>query len=233
MNLLEVIASRHRETSSLAPDEITGLQQWVDATAITGLSDGDAVVAWIDLSGNANHLTSPTSGKRPKYKTNIINSNPAVLYDGIDDVSCNSGLVISQPVTIFMTFYATNAEGSTLRLYYGYTTPASYGGTDVTPNPDEYFINSGSSLTGGTFPKNTWTPIIVVLNGASSVLYQNGTSVLSGNPGSNGTDGICYATSNAAAFPFAGYFGEIGVYNKALNATEIAGLNTYLANKWT
>lgn len=64
------------------PDTITGLHTWHKADAITGKSDGDPVAQWDDESGNGWHLTQPTSGLEPIYKTGIINGLPVLRFDG-------------------------------------------------------------------------------------------------------------------------------------------------------
>ena len=57
------------------------LAGWYKADAITGLSDGDAVDSWVDSSGNGNTLTQSTSGAKPSYETNEVNSLPVVRFD--------------------------------------------------------------------------------------------------------------------------------------------------------
>ena len=57
------------------------LAGWYKADAITGLSDGDAVASWVDSSGNGNTLTQSTSGAKPSYETNEVNSLPIVRFD--------------------------------------------------------------------------------------------------------------------------------------------------------
>ena len=54
---------------------------WYKADIITGKSDGDEVDSWTDSSGESNTLTQTTSGAKPIYKTNIINSLPALQFD--------------------------------------------------------------------------------------------------------------------------------------------------------
>lgn len=67
------------------PTSTAGLFAQYAGRAITGLNDADPIASWNDISGNGRHLTQATSGRRPLYKVNIINSLPAVLFDGTDD----------------------------------------------------------------------------------------------------------------------------------------------------
>ena len=47
--------------------------------------DADTVQNWKDLSGNGRHLVQATIASRPRYKINIQNGKPALLFDGSDD----------------------------------------------------------------------------------------------------------------------------------------------------
>jgi hypothetical protein len=73
------------QASAFSPTDIAGCQLWLDADAITGLTDGDPVATWSDQSGNSNDATQSTSGARPLYKTSIINGKPVLRFDGTDD----------------------------------------------------------------------------------------------------------------------------------------------------
>jgi len=67
---------------SFSPLSIANCQLWLDANQINGLSNGDPVGTWSDLSGNANHLTQATAGSKPLYDTS---GGAGVLFDGTDD----------------------------------------------------------------------------------------------------------------------------------------------------
>jgi len=62
-----------------------GLVLWLDANAITGLSDGAKVNQWNDLSGESNHATQTTEANKPTYKVTILNNKPVVRFDGLND----------------------------------------------------------------------------------------------------------------------------------------------------
>jgi probable HAF family extracellular repeat protein len=61
------------------------LKLWLKADTIAGLNDGDSIATWSDQSGNGNNATQATSGNRPAYRTSVINSKPAVRFDGTND----------------------------------------------------------------------------------------------------------------------------------------------------
>lgn len=64
-------------------DGTSNLELWLDANTITGLSDGDNVTSWADISGNG--LTAASSGtaaEEPTFDANSVNTIfPSVIFD--------------------------------------------------------------------------------------------------------------------------------------------------------
>ena len=65
------------------------LELWLDASKITGMSDGDDFTTsagnceWSDQSGNSVAISSPgPQGNVASYQTNIINGLPAIKFEG-------------------------------------------------------------------------------------------------------------------------------------------------------
>lgn len=58
---------------------------WLAPWQETGFADNDAVGTLSDFSGNARHFTQATAANKPTFKTNILNSKPAVRFDGSND----------------------------------------------------------------------------------------------------------------------------------------------------
>ncbi len=57
-------------------------EMWVAADALAGLSDGDVVPTWPDLSGNNRHWLKAAGS--PLYRTGQLNGRPVVRFDGTD-----------------------------------------------------------------------------------------------------------------------------------------------------
>ncbi len=92
------------------PSNILGLQLWLAADKIVGLSDGDPVVTWSDLSGQGNDVTQATPAKRPTYKVDIVNSKSIVRFDGADDFLANETFPDPSAVSAFaVAIYAVGA----------------------------------------------------------------------------------------------------------------------------
>ena len=67
-------------------DGTSNLELWLDANTITGLSDGDNVTSWADVSGNGlTAVSNDTTTEEPTFNTNIINSIfPSISFDPSD-----------------------------------------------------------------------------------------------------------------------------------------------------
>lgn len=57
---------------------------WWKADSLA-LANNDPVGTWNDVSGNNFKLVQATAGRKPLFKTNVVNGKPAVLFDGSDD----------------------------------------------------------------------------------------------------------------------------------------------------
>jgi len=64
---------------------IPGQTLCLDASSISGLSDGDPVGTWLDKSGNDNNATQTSVDSKPLYKVNQINGKPIIRFDGVND----------------------------------------------------------------------------------------------------------------------------------------------------
>jgi hypothetical protein len=69
----------------VSPPSISGILGFWDAGNITA-SDNDPVSSWADASGNGGPTFTASTTARPTYKTAIVNSQPALLFDGSTDV---------------------------------------------------------------------------------------------------------------------------------------------------
>ncbi len=89
---------------------------WLKADAGTNTtSNGTAVSNWTDQSGNSNTVSQATNNKQPIYTTNVINGNPAILFDNnngtndklvgadassLDNTTGYTFFTISRPLTL-------------------------------------------------------------------------------------------------------------------------------------
>ena len=92
--------------------ECDELVSWQNAGAL-GLSDGDAISAWTDASGNGVDLGASGSS-RPTYRAAGINGLPSVEFDGVDDVMSSGQFMLDTAV-----YWVVVLKLDTLKNYHG------------------------------------------------------------------------------------------------------------------
>ena len=213
-------------TSSLTPDQISGLQLWYAANAITGKVDGDTLTTWTDAGSQLKDLTEATNP--PSYRTNVINSLPVVRFDGTNDTLKTSTITsIAQPLTVFMVVKSNNLSKD--RYWDTRITGRTLFGNDSSG----YELYAGSSLLTGGTRDTSWHIFTVIYNGASSVARRDGTSIISGNPGTGAmTPEFVVGSDGLGADFLSGDVAECGVYNVALSTANHNALGQGLATKY-
>lgn len=85
----------------------SGLAFWLDATTITGITNGSGITTWFDRSGSGNHMSQSSGILRPLYIQTGLNNLPVVRFDGINDYL--SGSIISGNLSVFMVLRNQNS----------------------------------------------------------------------------------------------------------------------------
>lgn len=219
-------------TAPFSPDDISGLQIWLKADAITGLSDNDPVATWED-SSSANHdFTEATN--RPVYKTNIVNGKPVVRFDGTNDKLSGGDLSGSFPsaATSFIVFSEANANKYTIYTTKNNDTHYSF----VAPTDGYYGVfrstrinNYPSSVPQTDNVFRMWTTL------SSSSTYEVWIDQVSQGSQTAGFDGgndheIGY--QDGQGYYTACDVAELICYDSALNSTQRGQVETYLKNKY-
>lgn len=215
--------------SAFSPNDLAGLQLWLKADAIDGLSDSDPVTTWADASSAGNDMTG-AGASRPLYRTNIVNSLPAVQFDGADSLS-TSGNVTMKPATVIAVSWVDNVSSwrTVLSQTEGWHNRLNI--FDGKHNLDKQALVVIGTATANT-PVQTWTVSTVTYasNGAYA-FYQNGDAE------GAGTTDVTF-TSNPLTLGqvtgqgWLGYFAEILVYDSVLSSGDLANITAYLSEKY-
>lgn len=209
------------------PSTISGLQVWLKADAIEGLSDGQAVTTWEDSSGQNHDATHSNS---PVLKTNIINGLPVVRYNGTSQYHDLGDLSASfaSAATLFVVAVINDTEYSLYR----------------TADNDGYWRYSGDgngymrafrSARVDTYPStmpSTGTHYFALVSSASTYqMYVDGVA--------QSAQAAAYAAGNSHVIGynsgpgyFAGDVAEVLVYDSALSAGDIEDVHGYLTDKY-
>ena len=96
------------------PDSLSGLSLWLKADSITGVADGGTINSWNDSSGNDNHAVQASVGLRATYRANVINGNPVVRFDGLDDYfSLTNRITDAQTIFICLLYTSPSPRDRT------------------------------------------------------------------------------------------------------------------------
>jgi len=98
--------------ASAAPPVTSGLKLHLDASALTGLTDGQTVTTWTDVSGSGNNATA--IGSAATYQTGALNGQPVVRFNA-DGYSRFNFTRISTIRTVFWVV-KTNNSGENFML---------------------------------------------------------------------------------------------------------------------
>lgn len=224
-----------------SPTMITGLQAWFNADAITGLVDSDPLTTWNDTSGNGNHATQGTAGFKPLYKTNVVNTKPAIRFDGTDDVlTTTASLSYGTTMTALVVSRSTGGtytdgqgllnsdDGGTRIFQLRYGTSSSMWAFS--------FASGGAALDDTSATVTDWNVISHVRRTTNTEVYVNGDSAaataVSGtqNTGSIALNvGVTFSTSIGF---LTGDIAEILLYNSELSVENHDLVGEYLADKY-
>jgi hypothetical protein len=245
--------SRPTATSVFSPTMFSSMQFWLDATQLTGLTNGQAMTTWVDRSSNA---YSGTAVNGPTYQTNVLNSLPVVRLNGTNqyfnfrDV-LNIGT--SPGITIFSIVNYNDASGNggiiSKSLFGGAV--SRWGlvrGSYSTPNSMSFLVASSTNPTVAPEASNVDTStgfrmVEGLWDRSSMFLYKNGAQVGTNTLSDSGNYTTSLSTfvgvynDTTGGGPLAGYYlngdiAEILVYMRPLSTQDRQTVEGYLAWKW-
>ena len=175
---------------------------------------------------------SATPAKQPVVKRNILNGKAVVRFDGAANYM-QGPHAQAQPTTIFLVLKSFG-NGSAVRVWFD---------GNVLGNRNLIYENASAQVdvyAGGTdqvYARAFPTPYVcfsVVFNGASSSVWENLTSQISGvNPGAGSLSGPTIGALFDGSADFAQIdVAEILIYYAALNNTDRTSVVNWLNGKY-
>ena len=202
------------------PAGVTGLALWLDASQLTGLSDGAALNTWNEMSGLGNHATRTTGA--PTYETNELNARPVVRFP----VGNGASFSFPRMTNIRTVFWVMKQQNpSELRFLLGDTTNFHFHRGIESPATIWSSVHTSSSIRNGTTSLNGLTVI------GTTTTLPGGWNLLSVTT----TDVVTASTlSRDRTFDrsWEGDIAEVLVYSRALSAVESEQVGGYLTAKY-
>lgn len=174
-----------------------------DVSTNTG-ADASIITEVVDRGlATARNLTPQAGTMEPLLKLAIQNGKNAALFDGSNDklVTAAFAASMAQP---FWVFWVGQAVTGTADRYFDSTNRALFG--NQAGAAYEMYAGAGV-ITGGT-PDSSWHCFACYFNGASSEVWRDDVSIITGSPGTNALGDFIVGTDVANGAALAGYLGE-------------------------
>jgi lysophospholipase L1-like esterase len=220
--------------ATFTPAAVSGLELWLDASSISGVSDGTAVESFEDRSGKARHATQSTEASRPAYKTGIINSLPALLF--ASDSLATSSFLDSSYDTAFSIYAVVKQTGAAFKVWAGNNNGKFYGSGSLSATTDSF---NTSALTAVSSTVTKLTPRVTSMRygGATKKMESSGETktyinhvAATGNLGLSGA--LTVGDFDQGGFAWDGHIAELLIYKRDLPDAEHRLVDGYLRKKY-
>lgn len=219
-------------SSGPTPPISANLARWYSANyGIT--SSGGVVSQMDDLSGNGQHATQSTSGKRPSLITNARKTNSMLSFDGVDDAVTFNGITLTGDFSIYWVGSIEETPGNSS----GYFTQNDNGGSSSTNGVNNfaagvYWYNNGGDILANNLGRvyQTSLDIVCIRRTGSTITCEindldDSTSPANANP-----------TIGCIGHAFTGYsqmkFGEMLVYTAYHGTSDKTTVVNALKSTW-
>jgi len=217
--------ARHRHLTGRA----AGANLYFDSRRISGLSDGNAVSQWNDLSSAGNNATQGTGASQPTYRTNVQGGQPMVDFDGSNDRLVTGTTTYGTASTLISTAKADVTSGAGSIIYIGnyniYSPNYNWIGLDFASS-----VFRSGNYTAPTDRTVTYSPNDTNYNVISGIVNDGGTNRIHKNGIAGGTASAISISINSAVTPsigsatsvydyFNGYIGAVGYFPSAFSAS--------------
>ena len=238
------VQSKTASLQGLVPKK--GLQQWLVSESVQSPFVGDAS-SWPDQSGNNHPATQTIPLQQPGQVQGDGNAcQPAFSFSGNQFFDFNLPIDGWQQMTVFLVAKSAgagpggSAPAAAAAIFWNEN--ALWGNTFVTPQQTRAVFRFGTTQAGNQpyFARpvtvgEDFTITRAVHNGSTDSLYVNSLLALrQGNklPVLGGTTGAGFIGRGVNNTYFKGEISEVLVYNRVLSGDEIAGVESYLRNKF-
>lgn len=219
-------------TSAGSGVRLPGYSLWFDASQLVGLSDGQSMSSWPDLSGNGHNMSQSTPASQPTYYSStvahLINGHPAVEVVGAQLMVSSAFTALGHPMTLAGTVFLNNISGSA--WLWGDATNRPLVGTTGAQGYSTLTTAGTSVFVNNTVPIS----FVMVCNGTNTnVLVANG-SFGAGAPPTTAIN-VGWTTAQiglSTNLSSPGRIGELLAYPFQLTLAQAVSLRLYLVNKW-
>ena len=228
-----------------------GLQLWLKADAITGLSDNDPVSVWPDSSPNGNDAVQSNVADQPLWSaaTTVFGFMPTLTFTGEYSYNAGDGFTTTNVVpggddlTVFVALDVTvnNGERGILRDFDN-TNGGFFLLDSKNANEDIYTFGTRTAtpgniqvLGGSTLPGEGVNIMTLLADGTNNSIFVDGvfeSSTANAVPVGTSLE-VLKIAKGFGDMDFFGSIAEILIYNRALNDVEMNQVGFYLEDKYS
>lgn len=224
--------------SPFTPARIPDLTSWLDAADTDTITQSGGLVSQIDdKSGNGNHAVQSTTAQQPTTGATTVNGLNVLDSDGADQLDVTNAAGIdpgTDDFTIFMSLslydgiydwrkFLSFGLGSALEL------ATHYSGAIVLIEP---LIGTEVIYTPSTLDDGLHL-LCMRWNGATFEFFYDGNrSVSTAITELTASSALALFSAEGSYWGLEGSCGEVIMYDRALDDTELSSVNNYLIDKW-
>jgi hypothetical protein len=202
-------------------------------------ADGDPVGASVNQGSDTHDIAQANAANKMSLRLNVINGKPVFRLDGTDWLQGAFNAAPGQPLVAFAvtklgtglanddaSYYLCSGDDATNRVII-YKNGAS--------NPDKWYLYAGNNLAGSGVAgegDTDWHIFVSIVNGVSSELIKDGTSLVSGNAGAQNPDGLTLGAERTGASGWNGDIADYLIYSSGLSNADINQVSQYLATRY-
>lgn len=215
------------------------------------VSNGTSVSAWTDLTGlGQNSNVNGGAGNRPKWVSSVQNGLGSVLYTAANTTNLDinptawaqnlSGMtvyVVAKPTNFPATKFPLTCSGGTNFGIWWNGTDWNVGQSannyaNVAVSNDTTKFHTYGMIFNGNAADNSSRLQFRYDRASTTLRYTNTISANTGAINYFFFGGNNRAVGDTAGTFMDGYIGEILIWTRALNSSEILAAETYISNKW-
>ncbi len=217
---------------------------WYKANAQSLAHSTGPAVPYVDSQTGLNLLTPQNvSNTNPVYKTNIINSLSALVWDAKIDVNLGQNAITTN------VFGSKTIDGITIAMVGYFTANAGFGYNNMVQLQDTsenftlvlfddgvrvrgrgWFSGANGIATVTNAAANVWHVITMQWSGSDGITsIKNNTDTITGSAGATGNRTVFYSHLNS--YP-TNQIAEVLVYTNKISSGDLTQLRTYLLNKY-
>lgn len=226
-----MLAAARLMPNGVLVDVSSGFTVRYDASdTLTITESGGLVSQWNDKSGNGYHLTSSTT--KPTTGSVTQNGRNALSFPGSKYMNSSSFSAALSTGTVYVVGSCQGNPNNYFTDGYGASGRWAFGSNLLGTSKIDCYAGTGFATSIASTSPVAMAVWVVKFNGASSAIWRDGSSVATGNAGSQTLSLLRVGANTSAAQSLNGVICEVIVYGTVHDDATIQSNSAALKTKW-